>query len=253
MKHILCFTLRAHLPAPKCVPDAFFLIPLEINNLGCRFRWHIPVPRLVPILSGWTLASLALLLVTIPITLSANFALGVAAYKEGDFAKAAVEFLIAAEKGDPLAQLNLGLLYDRGQGMEQDREEAVKWYRRSAENGNSIAQINLASMYFEGTGVKQDDQTAAEWYQKAALLGNHTAQYNLSVMFEEGIGVERDLVRAFAWLEIAARNRGIIDAEERQALAKKLSPDQIRAAKALFDEYFEPKAVEFDIEEPGAD
>ena len=51
------FALRARIRASKYVPYALFPVPLEINNLAlARFRWHIPVPKLVPALSGRTLS-----------------------------------------------------------------------------------------------------------------------------------------------------------------------------------------------------
>ena len=54
-----------------------------------------------------------------------------------------------AERGDAGAQYNLGVRYDKGQGVPQDSKEAVKWYRLSAEQGNVDAQFNLGFMYNE--------------------------------------------------------------------------------------------------------
>jgi hypothetical protein len=31
------------------------------------------------------------------------------------------------------------LCYDEGEGVKQDKAEAVKWYRKAAEQGNAIA------------------------------------------------------------------------------------------------------------------
>jgi len=42
------------------------------------------------------------------------------------------------------AQFNLGLMYDFGEGVPEDDEEAVRWYREAAEQGNAAAQVNLA-------------------------------------------------------------------------------------------------------------
>ena len=35
----------------------------------------------------------------------------------------------------PNAQVNLGVMYDNGEGVLQDDKEAVKWYRKAAEQG----------------------------------------------------------------------------------------------------------------------
>ncbi len=63
----------------------------------------------------------------------AGFAEGVAAYGRGDYATALREFRPFAEQGDANAQFNLGVMYDKGQGVPQDYAEAVKWYRKAVE------------------------------------------------------------------------------------------------------------------------
>lgn len=169
----------------------------------------------------------------------ADFSQGVAAYNNGNFTKAADEFLIAAEKGDIRAQLNLGLLYDQGQGVEQDYAQAAHWYTRAADSGDAVAQSNLAAMYFQGLGVVQDDAKAAKWYGKAARAGNPVAQYNLAVLYGEGIGVAANLVQSYVWLQIAAANGAQVSDKERTTLTKLLSESQLEIATMLIDAYSE--------------
>jgi len=38
----------------------------------------------------------------------------------------------AAEQGDSVAQCNLGNSYHKGNGIDKDEREAVKWYRKAA-------------------------------------------------------------------------------------------------------------------------
>ena len=47
----------------------------------------------------------------------------------------------AAEQGEPDA----GLMYEKGQGVEPDTQEAMNWYRR-AESGNQGAKERLRSL-----------------------------------------------------------------------------------------------------------
>ena len=82
------------------------------------------------------------------------------------------EMLQVAEQGNAVAQFNLGLMYDKGQGVRQDYAQAVQWYRKAAEQGDAQAQYNLASMYEQGQGVRQDSALAQEWYGKACDSGN---------------------------------------------------------------------------------
>ena len=48
------------------------------------------------------------------------------------------------EQGDAYAQHNLGNCYLNGDGLRQDKEEAVKWWRKAAEQGLADAQNNMS-------------------------------------------------------------------------------------------------------------
>jgi len=45
----------------------------------------------------------------------------------------------AAENGNIKAQFNLALLYENGEGIEQNLEKALYWYQKAAENGDAKA------------------------------------------------------------------------------------------------------------------
>ena len=97
---------------------------------------------------------------------------GLEATKRGDYQTAFKLWLPLAEQGDASAQFNLGLMYDKGQGVKQDDVEAVKWYRQAAEQGYAKAQYNLGVKYYQGEGVRQDKGQAKEWFGKACQNGN---------------------------------------------------------------------------------
>ena len=63
----------------------------------------------------------------------ADFQAGVDAANRGDYENALAEFRALAEQGDVSARSVLGALYIKGQGVPQDYQEAVKWYRLAAE------------------------------------------------------------------------------------------------------------------------
>ena len=67
-----------------------------------------------------------------------------------------------------MAQSNLGLMFEIGQGVNQDYKAAFKWYKRAADQGNADAQNNLGFMYLQGLGVTQDYKVALKWYKLAA-------------------------------------------------------------------------------------
>ncbi|MBT6449506.1 MAG: PQQ-binding-like beta-propeller repeat protein [Verrucomicrobiales bacterium] len=109
-----------------------------------------------------------------------------------------------AEAGNVDAQYNLGEMYRKGEGVEQDFKEVVKWYQKAAGQGNAPAQSNLGVMYYNGKGVEQDFKEAVKWYQKAADQGNTSAQSNLGFMYANGKGVEQDFKEAVKWYQKAA-------------------------------------------------
>jgi TPR repeat protein len=45
-----------------------------------------------------------------------------------------------AEAGDAESQVELGLRYDKGEGVVKDQVEAVKWFRKAAEQNYAKAQ-----------------------------------------------------------------------------------------------------------------
>ena len=54
------------------------------------------------------------------------------------------------------AQMMLGFMYERGEGISRDYGRAAEWYRKGAEHGYAWAQASLGKMYAYGQGVPQD-------------------------------------------------------------------------------------------------
>lgn len=129
---------------------------------------------------------------------------------EQDYNEAAKWYKMAAESGDTDAQLNLGILYGDGLGVTQSYKEAFKWYLKSAESGNEIAQYNLGVIYSQGKGVEVNYPEAVKWYTKAAESGDPTAKYNLAIIYFQGMpGVEKNLEESFKWTSSA-----VLDGDE---------------------------------------
>src|ERR1035441_732697 len=55
------------------------------------------------------------------------------------------------------------LCYHEGQGVEQDYQEAMKWYRKAADQGNARGQYGLGFCYANGDGVIKDYVQAYKW------------------------------------------------------------------------------------------
>ena len=110
----------------------------------------------------------------------------------------------AAEKGDIQAQFNLGLMYQSGDGTQQDLTEAAFWYRKAAIKGDPDAQQTLGYMYENGRGLVKDIAEAAWWYTKAAEQGKVAAQNNLGRLYQLGLGIPKDITKAIFWYGKAA-------------------------------------------------
>ena len=66
------------------------------------------------------------------------------------------------------AQTQLGLMFEKGQGVKQDYAKALLRYINAAVLGQATAQDNLGCMYLHGRGVKQDYAKALSWFRRAA-------------------------------------------------------------------------------------
>ena len=87
-----------------------------------------------------------------------------------------------ADNGDAEAMGEIG---DCCYGVNQDYDEAAKWYRLAAEQGDANAQYILGVLYEDGLGVEQSDTEAEKWYRKAAEQGNTDAAKRLAKLDNE--------------------------------------------------------------------
>lgn len=117
-----------------------------------------------------------------------------------------------AQRGDAIAQYELGMLYDRGQGVRQSYTEAARWYRKASEQGCAQAQVSLGMLYSDGRGVGRDYHQAEQWLLKAADQGNANGMVGLGILYELGLGMPRDRVVAYALYTLAVASGGHHDA-----------------------------------------
>lgn len=142
----------------------------------------------------------------------------------------------SAESGYTPAQVELGIWYTQGLGVEEDILKAINYFARAAEAGDAYAQTNLGKMYLNGQGVspnlteakrllaaaaKQgiphahfllghlydklgDQLMAVRHEQEAAKLGEPHAALALAVRYHFGKGVMRNEKQEIKWLKVAA-------------------------------------------------
>ncbi len=164
----------------------------------------------------------------------AGFAEGATAYNNRNYALAYKEILPLARAGNPDAQHLMGLMYYMGRGVQQDYKQALAWHRRAAQQGKADAQYVVGAMYYTGNAVIQDHKQAVGWFRKAAEQGHPQAQQVLGLMYRYHIGgMPQDNVIAYMLWNLAAASGNANAAEQRAAVVKHMTEEQIEEGQAL--------------------
>lgn len=151
-------------------------------------------------------ALVAAVLTGLPALAHADDAAGVAAFRQGRFAEAYQAWSASAAAGDGRAARFIGVMYDTGEGVLQNRDRALAWYRRAADLGDPVGMFNVAVLYDSGNGLPRDAAEAARWYSRAARLHDGRAEYDLALMYSAGDGVARDPAEARRLFAASARD-----------------------------------------------
>ncbi|KAI9837069.1 MAG: hypothetical protein M1819_000718 [Sarea resinae] len=96
----------------------------------------------------------------------------------------------------------IGRMSLRGEGVEENFEKAMLWFRRGIENGDALSQYGIGLMYLEGHGVPKDAVRAADYFKAAADQDFPSAQVRLGTLFLD----QGDLTAAIRYFELAARH-----------------------------------------------
>jgi TPR repeat protein len=81
-------------------------------------------------------------------------------------------WLPPAQSGDKEAQTYVGEVYEKSLGgAAPDYAAAATWYRKAAEQGSPRALMNLGLLYERGLGVEKDLAKAMEYYRKSSGMG----------------------------------------------------------------------------------
>ena len=131
------------------------------------------------------------------------------------------------------AQFNLGVKYQYGKGVQQDKVKAAHWYEMAAKNGLKEAQFNLGILYYSGEGVIQDYSEAVKWYKLASMQGVSSAQNNLGIMYFLGEGLAVNYLYSYMWLNLAYVGTGEQTVKVRNAVAAKMTLQQIAEAQQM--------------------
>ena len=85
-----------------------------------------------------------------------------------------------AEQGDPASKVRLSLSLYKAQGEPRDRERAFQLMLDAAKSGDVVAQHDVGLMYQRGDGTARAVAKARQWLQRAADKGNEEARERLA-------------------------------------------------------------------------
>ena len=104
------------------------------------------------------------------------------------------QLAVEAQKGNALAQYNLGLHYKNSK--DQNLRDAFRWMHKSALKGYRPAQYEFALMFHYGIGVNQNSDLARLWFKRAAKKGETRAKIVL-YRFYAGKKVEPNIKKTY--------------------------------------------------------
>jgi len=141
-------------------------------------------------------------------------------------------FLMASKLGHTDAYYELGMLYDQGQGVFKNFDNAVTCMKIASEKGHAAAQYKLACYHLLGVSVnldlkeslrlltlsanqdhvdaqynlghhysqQKDFKQASKWWTPIANKGHQNAQYNLGLLYNN----QKNYKETFKWWLLAA-------------------------------------------------
>jgi TPR repeat protein len=165
-----------------------------------------------------------------------------AAFDKGDYKAALAIYRPLAEKGDPVAQAQLGLMYSSGAGVHEDDAQGLAWTQKSAaqgyapakewliltcrgavegprdvcdrlvadiralaEKGDAKAETQLGEFYLLGKVLQKDQTQAVTWLRKAADQNYAAADFQLGLAYNRlFMGDSRDDAQSTGYFRKAA-------------------------------------------------
>lgn len=92
-------------------------------------------------------------------------------------ARALYWYSLAARAGNEDSMNALGVMFLRGDGVEQNPEAAIEWFEKSAAQGDAQGMQNLGDVY----AAQGEWSQAQQWYEKSAAAGNPLSAFLLAV------------------------------------------------------------------------
>ncbi len=108
--------------------------------------------------------------------------------------------MVAAKAGDAVGQLQIAIRYLNGKGIDQSREEALRYFKLAADQGLVEAQLAVGCM-------EKNENESFKYLKMAADQGNAEGQFATGTRYELGKGTEVNPEEALRYFSMAA-NKG---------------------------------------------
>lgn len=113
-----------------------------------------------------------------------------------------------ARNGSPQAQIVLAGMYYSAYGVEQNTEQALRWYKKASRTRNdensSFASYRAGLIQLFDIGTAEAIEKGMKYLAKAALKKNQNAAYQLADLYIQGVLVKQDFNLAEHWLTVAS-------------------------------------------------
>ena len=117
-----------------------------------------------------------------------------AEYKMGHYDAARTIWEGLAAKGNTTALINLSNLFSQGGGVTADQTKAYAYTLKAAELGDPRAQHDIGLAYEKGSPVPRDIEKAADWLKKSAAQNYADGEFAYGVLLATGRGKGLDKV-----------------------------------------------------------
>ena len=87
-------------------------------------------------------------------------------HKRGETPQAVAIWQRWADQGNVDAAYNLAVVHQHGDGVALDYAKALTWYRVAAEKGDKVSQVQIGLMYQTGQGVEANQEEAHRWFTR---------------------------------------------------------------------------------------
>ncbi|NRB38651.1 MAG: sel1 repeat family protein [Pseudomonadales bacterium] len=130
--------------------------------------------------------------------------------KNREYSKADVcfdELTVKANDGHVESQFELGYLYHKGMGVDEDQLKALDWFLSAAKQDHAKAAYLVSNIHYfkEIPESKKDLGLANRMLIKSAEFGHTDAQTKLGTYYAEAkSGFEKDIIESLKWYQLAA-------------------------------------------------